>query len=134
VKGIAIDFTTGGPRLYLDRQVEGFNTTVQNGMVNVGTAEGSDPIYPTRGTRLFQTAVEGGIVNYASARHASNFAALSALTFMTSTEDADVEETLENVTLSPAELDVLSMKVEAQFTSSLGTVVGIVSNLSTNGS
>jgi len=133
MKGLAIDFSAGGPKLNTVVAVEGFYTTVQNGMVNVGTTQGSDPIYPTRGTQLLRTALDGGIVNYTAARHASNFAALSALTFITSNEDAGATETLVDVTLAPAELDILHLKVDAQFTSSLGTVVGIVSNLPTNG-
>jgi hypothetical protein len=133
MKGLAITFASTGPVINTDAYLDGFNTTVQNGMVDIGTAQGSDPMFPTRGTDLMRTALDGGIVNYTSARHASNFAALSTLTFTTSNEDVLAEERLVDLTLSPVELDVFHMKVEAQFTSSLGNIVGVVSTLPTNG-
>lgn len=127
--GLAINFSPGGPALYTDRLVTGFDATVQNGLVNVGTDEGSDPVFTDRGTTLMRSALDGEIVNLATARHAANFAALDARTFLIATEVDEAEETLADLTLSPVELDYLQLKLEAQFTSDQGRVVGITATL-----
>lgn len=129
MKGLAIDFSPGGPGILLDAYVEGFNTTAQNAMVNLGTDLGSDPMWPERGTNIMRAALQGAVINFTSARHVANFAALSSKTFLISTEDARVTELLEDLTLSPVELSYMSLKVNAQITSSLGKVIGMVSNL-----
>jgi hypothetical protein len=129
--GLKIQFDTSGPILDLENKVSGFAATAQNGLVQIGTINGSDPIFPTRGTDLLLSAVAGSVINIAAARHIANFAALDAKSFLTSYEDPSVTERLEELKLSPVSLDYLSLHLETQFISTDGQVIGLLSTLPT---
>lgn len=53
----------------------GFETTVQNCLIDTLTNQGSDTIFPTRGTTLQEDAYAGFITNSMALQHSCNFAA-----------------------------------------------------------
>ena len=132
MRGIAVNFQEAGGSL-LPRVVSDFDATAQCCAVNIATEGGSDPAYAERGTDLLQQAVEFGVVSFTEAQHLSNFASVNTQVFMQQF-DVPGQEGLAEVVISPAELNVFYLRTEAQFTSTLGRKIGIVSNLPiTNG-
>ncbi len=122
--GIALDFTGELPELGTGK-VAGFAATVQNALVNLGTGQGSDPLFPERGTTLQQDAVEGKLIDLNSAQHSSNFAAVDTLSFgkvYTATDDPDGLSTLQ---LAPADFTGSRVLIDALFTATDGRVVGV---------
>lgn len=80
--GIGLTYETDGVSLDLGELRQGVSTDMQNAVVNVMTAEGSDAGYPKRGTSLSRRAMAGSITDLNGARHAANFAALATSQFM----------------------------------------------------
>lgn len=85
MKGLKISFEAQGASLVLDQTVADADCEIQNALVNVGTARGSDPMYPLRGTNMLKEATSGAVVDLDSARHVANFAALYTFDFIRST-------------------------------------------------
>lgn len=80
--GIGLLYEADGVSLDLGTLREGVSADMQNAVVNVMTAEGSDLGFPKRGTSLSRRAMAGAITDLNGARHASNFAALGTMQFM----------------------------------------------------
>lgn len=80
--GIGLLYEADGVSLDLGSLREGVAEDMQNAVVNVMTAEGSDIGFPKRGTTLSRRAMAGAITDTNGARHAANFAALSTAQFM----------------------------------------------------
>ena len=72
MKGIKLNFAAEGASLDLSAPVTGFDTSVQNGLVNFGTAAGTDHIFPDRGTDLMKQAQAGQMLDDRGAMHAAN--------------------------------------------------------------
>lgn len=124
MNGVALDFTGDMPRFGTGR-VEGFGATVQNALVNIGTGQGTDPVYPERGTTLQRDAVDGKLIDLNSAQHASNFAAVDTLAFTkTYTPESDTSN-LSEVRLEPADFTGTRLMIDAIFTSVAGQTVGV---------
>ena len=124
--GIQVDFTGTSP--VFGTSVSGFQCVVQNALVGLGTAQGTDPVYPDRGTNLQKDAAVGRLIDLHSAQHASNFAALDVLAFSRETEAGDPSG-LAQVLLSPAEFSGNGLQLEAKFLSIDGKSVGITVNI-----
>jgi hypothetical protein len=120
--GVMIDFTGDQPALG-SAKVEGFAALVQNAMVNIGTRQGTDPVYPDRGTNLQLDAAAGRLIDLNSAQHSSNFAALDTLSFSKETA-GDETNGMEQVTLAPAEFTGAALSLEAKFQAADGQTVG----------
>jgi hypothetical protein len=128
MKGIAIDFTGERP-VFGSGQVSDFGAAVQNSLVNIGTQQGSDPIYPERGTTLQEDAVAGRLIDLNSAQHSSNFAAVDTLAFARAFTPADDPHSVASVQLEPADFTGSSLLIDAIFTSLEGATVGVKTTL-----
>lgn len=108
MKSLKISFDEGGATLHLDQLVSGAECEIQNALVNIGTTQGSDALYPSRGTNLLTEAVKGAIVDMNSARHSANFAALFTLNFIQETLPTSMIQSADRITnlaLTTAEFD-----------------------------
>lgn len=129
----------------------GFMGTIQNCLLNTLVELGSDTNHPERGTELEQDAVNGYITNTTNLVHSCNFAAERVKIFQNNylgtnyitnyttekTPDADqttilvedestlVSPTIYAYRLSPQVYNLDSVKLQAQFESSEGEVIGL---------
>lgn len=126
--GPALDFTGETPTFGTGR-IGGFAAAVQNALVNLGTAQGSDPLYPERGTTLQQAAVEGRLIDLNSAQHNANFAAVDTLAFGRIHTEASDPGGVAAVQLEPADFNGSRVLIDALFTANDGTTVGIKTTL-----
>ncbi len=124
--GVQIDFIS--VPVLGSASVSGFQCVVQNALVNIGTRQGTDPVYDTRGTNLQKDAAYGRLIDLNSAQHSSNFAALDTLSFSRDTEGGDPSG-LAQVNLAPAEFSGNGLSLEAKFLSIDGKSVGITVNI-----
>ena len=102
---------------------------VQNALINIGTLQGSDGIYPTKGTRLLRQALSGALFDANAAAHASNYAALDTLKFIKGVDYIDTAEKIETMAIKPASYTQGRLVVDAQFISSSGRVSGTLTTL-----
>lgn len=54
MEGIKINFLNGDIYIEPTEKVTGFDTTVQNALVNIGTRQGTDRIYSSKGTAILK--------------------------------------------------------------------------------
>jgi len=130
MRGLRINFGSGGARLDLAATVSGLAALAQNALVNIGTHAGSDPVFPTRGTGLMRAAVEGRLVNATTARHHANFAAVDTLFFMRGTDPAGETPRLARVWLTQESFDGARLTLSARFESTEGTSMGTLADIS----
>jgi hypothetical protein len=125
MKSLKIVFEASGARIVLDDIVEGFDAVTQNGLVNIATEKGSAPTEPDRGTNLLRDALEGKVASLLDAQHISNLASLDTLFYLRGTDEIDtLEERLESLVLKPFDYDGESVRINAVFNGSQGTVIG----------
>lgn len=125
LEGLSVEFVASGARLDFSSRVSGFGTLAQNGLVNIGTVRGSDPVFPDRGTRLYRSGVVGEITNYNTAYHASNFAAMDTMFFLRRSDYVDsTHERIKTVKLQPVEFVGTRMRLQARFEGDAGSAIG----------
>ena len=129
MRGIRISFDSAGPRFDFSVIARDFETTVQNALVNISTAAGSDPIYPDRGTDLLLDGVSGRLINNTWANHSANFAAISTLVFSQSVDDPSDPHRLQNLTLQGAKIRGQTLMLSAQATAVDGQKMGILAKI-----
>lgn len=74
----------------LSAEVEDKNLYEQKVLVNMVTAQGSDPVYPDRGTTMLIDSIRGQAYNRAGIIHIGNFAALDTISFIKGTDPEEV--------------------------------------------
>jgi hypothetical protein len=124
--GIKLNFRDDGKVDFdFNKEVEGFDLTVQNSIVNLVTEKGSDQLFQEKGTSLAQSANKGRVIDTLAIAHECNFAALETLKFQTESEPEELEEDyrLQNMTVSPGDVDQGILKVNTKFESLGGTVL-----------
>ncbi len=125
MEGLAIDFERTGAVLDVLSKVSDFGTIVQNGLVNIGTITGTDPLFNTRGTQLYNSGVVGALTTYNDAYHAANFAALDTTFFLKSSDYAEVTyERVRLVEMQPVTYTGSQMNINVRFEGENGTTVG----------
>jgi flavodoxin len=125
-KSLKIVFEAGGASLKLDETVEGFEAVTQNGLVNIATEQGSDSGDSKRGTNLLRNALQGRVADLLSAQHISNLAAINTLFYLRKSDETDTtEERVENLALQPFEYDGTQLRINALFTGSNGSKLGV---------
>lgn len=131
MEGLKINFIKDDISISTDSKVSGFDATIQNALVNIGTRAGTDRIYPGKGTSILDRAVEGKIVGFNAANHESQLAALDTLFFSREYETSDVNEIkLGSVAMAPLSYDGNKLRIEASFTDLANSrTVGTVTNL-----
>lgn len=125
MRSLKIAFRNSGPVFDFGTFNSGFDGTVQNALVNVGTNQGTDPLYPDRGTTLAKDAAQGRMVNSVWAAHTTNFAALSTLSFIQKTEAQDDLDRLQDFQLEIELLQSQQVKLNVFAKSSLGETRGL---------
>lgn len=131
MRGLKIDFVKGAIVINPAAEVTGFDTTVQNALVNVATRQGTDVIYPAKGTVLLKNAVAGKIAGINDANHEAQLASLQTLYFSREYETS-VKSTdkLEVMKMAPVSYDGQSLRLTVAFTDAANTrTVGTVTNL-----
>lgn len=106
-----------------------FECSVQNALVNIGSLQGGDHVYPDKGTTLFRKALSGALYDLNTANHASNFAALDTLRFCKASDYLDTGEKLTGMTLKPAVFSHGVLSLDAVFNSSAGRTSGVLTTL-----
>ena len=117
MKGLKIIFSKTDSSIDTENYVEGFDTAVQNALVNIATQAGTDKIYSEKGTSLLKTALEGKIVGFTDSTHEAQIAALDTL-FFSRAQDVGLTGgyRLGQVNLQPLEYVNNSLKITAAFT------------------
>ncbi len=91
MEGLKINFSKNNVYLDVGASNTGFACTIQNGLANIATRQGTDNIYADKGTTILKSAVSGKIVGMNDANHEAQSAAISTLFFSreyeTSTDD-----------------------------------------------
>lgn len=129
MKAVRIDFSGDKPVFDFSKPLADFSCTVQNALVNTGTDNGSDPIYPDRGTDLKKDGAQGKMVNATWATHAANFAALRTLSFIQQTEMQSNSFKLQGFILRCALLSPQTAVIAAQAISDDGTTIGFLATM-----
>lgn len=123
MEGLKINFENGNIHIDTDTKVTGFDATIQNGLVNIGTRNGTDRIYPNKGTIILKSAVEGKIVGLNVANHEAQIAALDTLFFSReyeTTDDPSVK--LGKVFLDTLSYDGTKLRINAAFVNFTETI------------
>jgi hypothetical protein len=117
MEGIKVNFLNGEIYIEPNEKITGFDATVQNALVNIGTRRGTDKIYPGKGTNILKSAVEGKIVGLNVANHESQIAALNTLFFSREYEtSADLNIRLGKVFMDPLSYDGAKLRINSAFT------------------
>ena len=117
-------FGSAGTTLDLEGSVHGKDATVQAMLVNSIVEKGSDALYPLKGTDLRATLMSGGVVDWASASHASNFAANDTLDFINGF--AGGEYSADRFHLSVYAMGGDLVEFDAGFEFNDGTTIGVL--------
>lgn len=128
MKGVGLIFGETGP-VFDTQAVEGFAATVQNALVNLGTRQGSDPVFPERGTGLQADAAGGRLVDLMSAQHSANYAASDTVFFTRDFQEKTDPDALAGVKLEPADFDGQHLFLDARFEAADGRTIGVVATL-----
>lgn len=129
----------------------GFYETVQNGLIDTVTEQGSDKFYAERGTELRENVKNTNITDLESLRHYTNFAALDVKTFLnenieqpkqTNVEksvfgiysaneiaDSKYVDGIKEYVLEPMALKKDGIELNAVFTSTKNEVIGVTTIL-----
>lgn len=117
MEGIKVNFLNG--EIYMDpnEKVIGFDATVQNALVNIGTRQGTDRTYSGKGTNVLKSAAEGKIVGMNVANHESQLAAIDTLFFSREFEtSSDLTIRLGKVFMDPLSYDGAKLRINSAFT------------------
>jgi hypothetical protein len=117
MEGLKINFLNGDIHIEPTEKVTGFDATIQNALVNIGTRNGTDRIYPTKGTTILKSAVEGKIVGLNVANHEAQSAAIDTLFFSREYETStDLSIRLGKVFMSTLSYDGRKLRINSAFT------------------
>jgi hypothetical protein len=123
MEGIKLNFLNGEIYIEPSEKVSGFDATVQNALVNIGTRNGTDKIYPDKGTTILKSAVEGKIVGLNVANQESQLAAVDTLFFSREYEtSADLNVRLGKVFMDPLSYDGAKLRINSAFTNFSQTI------------
>jgi|JI8StandDraft_1071087.scaffolds.fasta_scaffold385024_2 hypothetical protein len=116
MEGIKINFLNGEIHIEPTEKVTGFDATVQNALVNIGTRQGTDRTYPTKGTTILKSATEGKIVGLNVANHEAQIAALDTLFFSREYETStDLSVKLGKVFMDELSYDNTKLRINSAF-------------------
>ena len=123
MEGIKVNFLNGEIYIEPNEKVIGFDTTLQNALVNIGTRQGTDRIYADKGTVILKSAVEGKIVGLNVANHEAQIAAIDTLFFSREYETStDLNIRLGNVFMDPLSYDGAKLRINSAFTNFSQTI------------
>jgi hypothetical protein len=123
MEGIKINFLNGEIYIETTEKVDGFDATIQNALVNIGTRAGTDRIYPTKGTTILKSAVEGKIVGLNVANHETQAAAIDTLFFSREYETStDLSIRLGQVFMDTLSYDGTKLRINSAFTNFSETI------------
>jgi hypothetical protein len=123
MEGIKINFFNGEIYIEPTEKVSGFDATIQNALVNIGTRVGTDRTYPTKGTAILKSAVEGKIVGLNVANHETQAAAIDTLFFSREYETStDLSIRLGQVFMDTLSYDGIKLSINSAFTNFSETI------------
>ena len=103
MRGVRLDLSSGlGASFDFSSELTGFDTSVQNVLVEIGQKSGTDSIYSEKGNSLLANATAGGIVSPESLDVVLSEVATNVLNFMNNTDGDFVEERLRSLSLGVA--------------------------------
>jgi hypothetical protein len=130
MRGIRLDFSSSsGAYLDLGGVVEGFETIVQNAMVEVGQKSGSDIIYLEKGNQLQNKAASGGVSTFERLGSEVNLMSIQITDFLNDTDDIDNEDKLMRLSLTVSEMDVDKARLKVEALSTNGQQIGLEATL-----
>jgi hypothetical protein len=130
MRGIRLDFSSAsGADLDLGSVVDGFETIVQNAMVEVGQKTGSDIIYTKKGNELQNKAASGGLSTFERLGSEANFISIKITDFLNDTDDPDNEDKLLRLSLTVSEMDVDKARLMVHALSTNGEEIGLEATL-----
>lgn len=92
MKDIKVIFKGDASEIDLTGEVVDKNLYEQKVLINMVTAQGSDPTYPDRGTNLLLDSIRGKVYSKSGTIHVGNFAALDTIYFLRGTDYEDLYE------------------------------------------
>jgi hypothetical protein len=123
MEGIKVNFLNGEIYIEPGEKVTGFDATIQNALVNIGTRRGTDRTYSEKGTNILKRAVEGKIVGLNVANHETQLAAIDTLFFSREYETStDLSIRLGNVYMDTLSYDNGRLKINSAFTNFSETI------------
>jgi hypothetical protein len=123
MEGIKVNFLNG--EIYIDPsdKITGFDATIQNALVNIGTRQSTDRIYPSKGTTILKNAVEGKIVGLNVSNHEAQLAAIETLFFSREYETStDLSIKLGKVFMDTLSYDGNKLRINSAFTNFSETI------------
>lgn len=117
MEGLKVQFDKGAA-LIVEEKVDGFDTTVQNSLINIGTRKGTDSVFASKGTDILIRALRGTIADGNEANSESVKASLDTLFFVRLYDPADQPDVkLGRVALEPVDYEGTFLKLNASFQS-----------------
>jgi hypothetical protein len=130
MRGIRLDFTSAkGAAFDFGTPLEGFDTTVQNILVEVGQKSGSDSIYTEKGNQIHKNSVSGGFVDPESFSVGLGELSAKIQNFIQNNEDPENTVTLQNVNLDLDIWDSDAARLKVTALNSDGETVGVTTSL-----
>lgn len=130
MRGVRLDLSSGlGARFDFSSELTGFDTSVQNVLVEIGQKSGTDSIYSEKGNSLLANATSGGIVSPESLEVVLSEIATNVLNFMSDTDGDFVEERLSSLSLDVAVWEGDKTRLNVIASSSKGKTVGVETTL-----
>jgi hypothetical protein len=123
MEGLKVNFLNGDIYVEPEAKVVDFDATVQNALVNIGTRQGTDRIYPSKGTNILKRAVEGKIVGLNVANHEAQLAAINTLFFSREYETStNLPVKLGKVFMDTLSYDGTKLRLNSAFTNLSETI------------
>jgi hypothetical protein len=129
IRGLKVNFSHSGCSFDFAAPVVDKQAIVQDCMVNIATARGSDPLNPEKGTDLLKDTLQGGAINIISAGHIGAAAAVDTLFFMREEDLASQPIKLTKIKLKPITLIDRAVNIEAQFDFTDDTTIGVINEI-----
>ena len=130
MRAIQLNFTGNGAFFNFETPIDGFTSTVQNCLVNIGQKSKTDIIYPKKGSIVHTNAVQGGLTSPDLLETALFELSTETQDFVQDTEDDEFNE--DKLSALEIELQIWESdkaRVEVTATSSKGEVVGKTSEI-----
>jgi hypothetical protein len=121
-----VDFSGAGPIFDFTRQVSGLEAVTQSALINLGTDQASDPLFPSRGTTLKRHAARGLLLNPVDAKHEANFAALHTTVFL---QQQQAQADLQTLRLAVTRFRDQQLRLELQAENRSGQTLGTLAQL-----
>ena len=130
MRGVQLNFTsTAGAVFKYTDPIVGFNTTVQNILVELGQKKNKDIIFTNKGTSLHDDSTDGGIVSPESLGVVLNELSGTISNFVNETEDDLNTERLSSLKLDVSVWEGDKARLNVVASSTEGNTVGVETDI-----